>query len=237
LTAVLGVVCALRSEARHLGRTLSKDPHVEAFADGRLLALTGMGPLAAAAGSESLLSCGATALMSFGLAGALDPSLPPGSIFLPGAVTDRSGTTLATDAPWRARLTTRAAANTTGTLLTVSHPVATATRKAALFDVTGARAVDMESFGVAQVAHAAGVPFVATRVIVDGAGDSLPAAVLAATDPNGQTSVWGLVRGLSRDPRELAALVRLALGYRRASRSLAILARTLVCVPLVSSSA
>jgi adenosylhomocysteine nucleosidase len=236
LTAVLGVVCALRSEARHLGRTLSKDPHVEAFADGRLLALTGMGPLAAAAGSESLISCGATALMSFGLAGALDPSLAPGSIFLPGAVTDRSGTTLATDAPWRARLTTQSAANT-GTLLTVSRPVATATVKAALFDVTGARAVDMESFGVAQVAHAAGVPFVATRVIVDGAGDSLPAAVLAATDPNGQTSVWRLLRGLSQDPRELAALVRLAFGYRRASRSLAMLARTLVCAPLVSSSA
>jgi adenosylhomocysteine nucleosidase len=237
LTAVLGVVCALRSEARHLGRTLSKNPHVEAFADGRLLALTGMGPLAAAAGSETLISCGATALMSFGLAGALDPSLRPGSVFLPGVVTDRTGVALATDAHWLAHLTARAAASSTGTLLSVAHPVAATTDKATLFAATGARAVDMESFGVAQVARAAGVPFVATRVIVDAAGDSVPTAVLAATDSNGHTSVWRLVRGLSRDPRELAALVRLALGYRRASRSLATLARTLVCGSLVSSSA
>lgn len=237
MTAVLGVVCALRSEARHLGRTLSKDPHVEAFADGRLLALTGMGPAAAAAGSESLICCGATALMSFGLAGALDPALPPGSVFLPSAVTDRTGAELATDVPWRARLGSHVGLSSTGILLSVSDPVPSATVKAALFEITGARAVDMESFGVAQVAHAAGVPFVATRVIVDGATDSLPAAVLAATDPNGQTSLWRLVRGLSQDPRELSGLVRLALGYRRASRSLAILARALVSVPLVSSSA
>jgi adenosylhomocysteine nucleosidase len=158
-------------------------------------------------------------------------------VFLPGVVTDRTGVALATDAHWLAHLTARAAASSTGTLLSVAHPVAATTDKATLFAATGARAVDMESFGVAQVARAAGVPFVATRVIVDAAGDSVPTAVLAATDSNGHTSVWRLVRGLSRDPRELAALVRLALGYRRASRSLATLARTLVCGSLVSSSA
>jgi adenosylhomocysteine nucleosidase len=236
LTAVLGVVCALRSEARHLGRTLSGDPHVEAFADGRLLALTGMGPEAAAAGSETLLSCGATALMSFGLAGALDPALTPGSVFLPGAVTDPAGSTLETDAAWCERLGERLAAHGAGTLLTVAQPVATVAAKAALFAATGARALDMESFGVARVARRAGRPFVAVRVIVDGAADALPTAVLAATDATGHTSLWQLLSQLGQHPRELAPLLRLARGYRRASRALATLGRTVVLAPLATGS-
>jgi adenosylhomocysteine nucleosidase len=228
LTVVLGVVCALRSEARHLGRTLSPDPHVEALADGRLLALTGIGLAAAAAGTRNLIACGATALMSFGLAGGLDPALRAGSILLPSAVTDGS-TVLACDAAWRARLARvldSGAPVHDGMLLTAQRPLTSIDGKRASFAVTGARAVDMESLGVAQAACEAGLPFSAVRVIIDGAADRLPAVVLTATDASGHTSVWRLVQGLAREPRELPALLRLARGYRRASRALGSLGRT-----------
>lgn len=232
--AVLGVVCALPSEARHLGRTLSRRPHIEVLADGKLLALTGMGCTAAGSGAQKLVACGAHALVSFGLAGALDPQLSAGAIFLPSEVLAESGERLSTDVLWRTRL--RAALNGrapagSGALLSTRHPVGAVAAKAALFKSTQARAVDMESFGVGAVAHGARLPFIAVRVIVDGADDALPSAVIAATAADGHTSTLRLLQQLLRRPRELAPLLRLALGYWRASGSLAAVARLAALVP------
>jgi hopanoid-associated phosphorylase len=225
----VGVVCALRSEARHLGRTLSSQPPLDALPGGLLLAVTGIGCAAAAAGAQSLVASGAAGLVSFGLAGGLDPQLPAGTIFLPSEVAAQEGELFSTDAPWCARV--RAALNAyepidSGRLVTMRHPVAAVAEKAALFHATGARAVDMESFGVAEVARGCGVPFIAVRVIVDAAQDPLPQAVIAATDAAGHTSLWQLLGQLARRPGELRPLVRLARGYHRASGSLAAVART-----------
>jgi adenosylhomocysteine nucleosidase len=225
----VGVVCALRSEARHLGHTLSRHPHLDALPDGLLLAVTGIGCAAAAAGAQRLVGSGAAGLVSFGLAGGLDPALPAGTIFLPSEIAAQDGALLSTDATWRARV--RAALNgrapiDAGRLVTTRHPVAVVAEKAALFQASGARAVDMESFGVAEVARSCGVPFIAVRVIVDAAEETLPQAVIAATDAAGHTSLLQLLGQLARRPRELRSLVRLAHGYHRANRSLAAVART-----------
>jgi adenosylhomocysteine nucleosidase len=228
-TAVLGVVCALRSEARHLGRTLSRHPHIEALPDGKLLAVTGMGGEAALRGAETLVACGAAALASFGLAGALDPQLRAGCIFLPNEVSAVDGAREVTDPAWRVRLQTaltgRVAAEG-GRLITMRRPVAGVAAKAALFAASGARAVDMESCDIGAVARRHALPFIAVRAIVDEADAELPACVLASTAANGDTSPWRLLTQLLRRPRELAPLLRLLGGYRHASRSLAAVART-----------
>jgi adenosylhomocysteine nucleosidase len=224
---VLGVVCALYSEARHLGRPLGAGPHVEAMADGKLLALTGMGCAAAHAGALTLIECGAQALASFGLAGALDPRLPPGTIMVAAEVASEEGAALATDELWRTRMLGALGAQqrSSGRLLSTAHPVSSARAKASLFAASGACAVDMESFGVARAARRARLPFLAVRVIIDGAADALPHAVLAAIGPDGHTSTAALLQQLARRPGDLAPLLRLARGYRRASRSLAAVAR------------
>ncbi len=68
-----------------------------------------------------------------------------------------------------------------GKLLTNEFAIEDVAAKAAAFRETGAVAVDMESLGVARIAAAHSLPFIAVRVIVDTAGDMLPDAISAAT--------------------------------------------------------
>jgi adenosylhomocysteine nucleosidase len=84
--------------------------------------------------------------------------------------------------------------------------------------------VDMESLAVAEVAVSRRVPFVAVRVIVDGAGDVLPKAVTAAADAAGHLRLWRVLAALTLAPADLPALIRLARRYRAAGRSLAAVA-------------
>ncbi len=89
---------------------------------------------------------------------------------------------------------------------------------------TGAVAVDMESFAIAQVAIQRGVKFAVARVVVDTATDNLPQAVIQATDARGAVNYPRLLSGLLSRPSDLAALLRLARRYRVAMRSLRALA-------------
>jgi adenosylhomocysteine nucleosidase len=233
---VVGIVCALRAEARHLGPTKRRQAPLAVLADGTLLAVNGMGAGAAAAGARALIDAGAGALVSFGLAGGLDPALAPGAILLPRAVFTGDGAPIATARAWCERLETALNPRSPvahGALLTSTHAIATVAAKDALFRATGAVAVDMESYAIGQVAQAHRIPFLAVRVIVDGAGDRLPRPVAAAADGSGSLSLWRLLGALARAPSELASLLRLARRYRAASRSLAVVARARSLAPPV----
>ena len=216
---VVGVVCALASEARHLRPS-----------DALRVALSGMGGTAAAQSARSLVEAGAQALVSWGMAGGLDPAFAPGTIFLPSEVASPDGAAvIATDQPWRERLGARLTPGNRpvlqGRLLTSPKAVGTRADKAALLRQTGAGAVDMESLAIAEVARSRQLPFLAIRVIVDGAADTLPHAVTAAADSEGHLQVWRLLGALARTPGELSALLRLGGRYRLANRSLAAVAR------------
>jgi adenosylhomocysteine nucleosidase len=224
---VVGVACALRNEARHLVRPVLGHNSVQRLPDGKLLVLTGMGPSAARAGAERLLAAGAGALVSWGLAGGLDPALPAGRIFLPSEVLTPTGALLATDARWRERLGAALAhftPLTSGSLVTVEAVVATVAAKQALFKASGARGVDMESAAIAEVARSRALPFIAVRVIIDRAGDALPDSFVAAFDEHGDFSVLRLLAQLARTPQQLGALLQLARTFRQANRALAAVA-------------
>ncbi len=223
---VVGVVCALRSEARHLGRSVPRLGEVQALGPRRLRAVCGIGPAAAAAAASALIARGATALASFGMAGALDPGLQSGAIFLPRLVRGETGAPLDTDPRWHgaaADALAGAAVALEGSLVSVAAPVTGCEAKARLGRDSGARAVDMESFAVARVAAAHARPFLALRVIIDAADLAVPAAALATT-ASGEVSVPGVLAGLARRPRELGPLLRLARAYGRAGRGLAAVA-------------
>jgi adenosylhomocysteine nucleosidase len=61
-----------------------------------------------------------------------------------------------------------------GTLLTSDRVIRVPSERSALFDRTGAMAVDMETFAVAEVCAARQVPFSSVRVINDTAAETLP---------------------------------------------------------------
>jgi adenosylhomocysteine nucleosidase len=230
---VVGVVCALAAEARHLGSATRRHHSLTSLADGTLLAVSGMGMAAAAQSARALVSAGAGALVSWGMAGGLDPALVAGTVFLPSEVVAADGTALLTAPHWRARLSeaVRTQGATAlpivlqGRLLTSPKAIGSLSDKAALFQQTGAAAVDMESLAIAEIAHTHQLPFIAIRVIVDSAEDALPRAVTAAADSEGHLQVWRLMGALARAPGDLPPLMRLARRYRAANRSLAAIAR------------
>ena len=218
----VGVVAALEAEARTLGPVVRRRDGLSSLCDGALLAVSGMGGERAEIAARRLVDAGAAALMSFGLAGGLDPTLRVGTVVLPAAVISRSGARFETSAGWREQLSDAIAKRrpvAAGTLLNSAQPIGAVADKAAAFRDTGAVAVDMESWGVAQVAAAHGLPFVAVRVIVDTAADVLPRAVVAASRGS-RVNIRHLIGGLAAAPLDLAALIRLARAYRAATRSL-----------------
>ena len=218
----LGVVAALKAEARAFHPSVTEPRHeaYSALQDGSLLVVSGIGFAAASAAARALAMAPVSALMTFGLAGGLDPTLEAGTVVLPDQVISSSGAHFATCRSWCARLaaevgSTRWAVG--GKLLSSALPLDSPSKKKAAFEEAGAVAVDMESAAVAAIAAAHQLPFVALRVIVDTASDGLPRSVVLASQA-GKLRIGRLLAGLS--PGEIAALVGLARRYRVAIRSL-----------------
>jgi adenosylhomocysteine nucleosidase len=219
---VVGVVAALEAEARTLGPKVRRADGLSTLSDGALLAVSGIGGSHAAAAAGSLVAAGAQSLMSFGLAGGLDPRLTAGSVVLPSKVISRDGASFSATETWREQFRSLLEPRlevVSGSMLSMALAIDAVADKARLFRETGAVAVDMESVSIAEVAAAHGLPFIAVRVIVDTAQDVLPSAVLAASR-DGEVNVVRLVLRLAAKPTDLIALLRLARRYRAATRSL-----------------
>jgi adenosylhomocysteine nucleosidase len=217
-----GVVAALDAEARTLGPAMRRHDGLSSLGDGTLLAISGIGAARAAMAARRLVDAGVSGLMSFGLAGGLDPNLRAGCVVLPTEVISRNGGSFLTADAWRGRIgaaVAEAQQVAAGKLLSSMMVIDTVADKAAAFRDTGAVAVDMESLAIAEVAAAHGVPFVALRVIVDTAMDVLPRAVVAA-NVQGRVSIRRLIGGLVAGPTDLLAVLRLLRRYRAATRSL-----------------
>ena len=217
-----GVVAALAAEARVLGPARPQGEGWAVLADGNLLAISGMGPQAARSAALRLIEAGATSLVSWGLAGGLDPDLEAGAVCVPREIIAADGSRLSTARSWQESLSScvpsgRRVGN--DALLTTEYALETPADKSAARRATGACAVDMESSAVAQVAEAHGMPFIAVRVIVDTARDGIPQTVAGASRA-GKLRTGRLVLGLLRSPLEIASLLRLARRYRVALRSL-----------------
>jgi adenosylhomocysteine nucleosidase len=162
-------------------------------------------------------------VISFGVAGGLDPSLKSGDVVVATEV-------VAGDARWLAglALNEELIANVAmgrrrvvrGGLAGAEEVVAAQARKAALWIQTGASAVDMESHIAAAYADEAGLPFAALRVISDPAHRALPALARNALKPNGEIDLRKVLRGVARNPRALRALVSTGIDFNRALKSL-----------------
>ncbi|HUI17477.1 MAG TPA: hypothetical protein VL244_07420 [Alphaproteobacteria bacterium] len=193
-----------------------------------LVFVAGRRPGRAQEGARQLLAQGAAALLSFGVAGGLDPTLKPGDAVLASAVTAPDGMAIETDPNWRRRLERQLAGRAReGAIAGADRMIATRAEKAALARTSRALAVDMESHQVARAAAAAGVPFMALRVIVDGAERDLPRAALAGLAPDGTTRPFAVVARLLLRPWELPRLAALAGDSRRALAALGRLAADL----------
>jgi adenosylhomocysteine nucleosidase len=162
-------------------------------------------------------------VISFGVAGGLDPSLKSGDIVVATEVMSGdarwlAGLTLNDDLVASVALGRRRVVR--GGLAGVEEVIIAQAGKAALRSETGAAAVDMESHIAAAYAAEAGLPFAALRVISDPATRSLPALAKSAIKPNGDIDLRKVLRGVARNPRTLRALVSTGIDFNRALKSL-----------------
>jgi adenosylhomocysteine nucleosidase len=170
--------------------------------------------------AERLLSEGAEALISFGIAGALAPALTPGCLLVPRAVIDETGARYAVDSEWRTQISDAlrhaGLRLDDGDLLGAREAAASPARKAELYRVTGAVAIDLESYLVAQAAARAYRPFLVLRAVSDSATQALPDAAVHGLAANGKPALGRVLLSVARDPRQIPALIKLAGDTRRA---------------------
>lgn len=200
---MLGFVTGLIAESRLPAR------------DFTLVAVGGGTSRGAARAAELLASRGATALVSFGLAGGLDPALRPGDLLVPKTVV-AAGCAFDCDPSL-----VRQFGGATVPLMVGDGAVAdTIEAKRALFALTGASAIDLESLAVARVAATHGLEFGVLRAVADPADQCLPPAALVALDERGRIAPGRVLASICRHPLQLPELSRLALNAARARRTL-----------------
>ncbi len=148
-----------------------------------------------------------TGVISIGLAGGLSPLLNVGDVVIAdqiffGAERWRC------DNLWRVALAARLPGAHQGALTGSDTILENAASKAALYDATGALAVDMESQVAARFAASRGLKLAGLRIISDDAAHVLPPAALVAMQPDGGIALGRVLWSVVKNPLQIPALIR-----------------------------
>jgi adenosylhomocysteine nucleosidase len=155
------------------------------------------------------------AVVSFGVAGGLDPAQQPGQLLIPSSVVS-----LSENNHWKVDPSLIAALDSTfiGAGIKIlngsvagedSTTAVDPASRAALRAATGADIVDNESQIVAEFATANGLPFAVIRVVSDPATFTLPPAALIPLNSDGTPNDSAIAASIAKDPSQLGALMNL----------------------------
>lgn len=218
---MLGIVVSLPRELRSLTRQQIPIGASRAIADNTWVALSGIGGERAYAAAAVLVSQGATALLSWGCAAALDDRVRPGWLILPERIIGANGEIHRVNTAWHQHLYQVLGSTQpvrTEALVESGAIIKTSAQKRALATKTQAVATDMESAAQARLAQEHGLPFMAIRAIVDTASTDIPENVLNALDPQGNINLWKLFTGTM--PKDWIKIARLGIQFNAAQRAL-----------------
>jgi len=201
----LGVITGLASESKCL----------KPAAKGGALVVRCAGASSARAvvHARALVGEGCAALLSFGVAGGLDPAIEPGTVVVATSVFGTGGRRWDSESGWHERLIAKAAGGpmiVAATIAGSDRALLSAVEKDTLHQSTGAAAVDMETHSVAEVAAEAGVPFLAVRAIADPQSRSIPQWLANTIGDDGRPVFTAVFSGWARRPWETPTLFRLA---------------------------
>ncbi len=178
---MLTIIAAMEQELSGLRRALLANPL------GRVeLHVVGMGQERAQSNLRNIFDSKSwlpgDCLLLLGFAGGLDPALRAGDLVMPNYYSAESGDRIPADPEmWRhslAAATKVAVPIMPGDSLTVAAAAASAKEKRELYLRHRVGSVNMEDYWAAQVAAAAGAPFLSVRAILDSADQALPRGVL-----------------------------------------------------------
>lgn len=210
----LGIVTGLSSEAACL--------RVSDAGGDILVICAGADAVRAAQAGRRLIEHGCQGLLSFGIAGGLDPVLAAGALVIPRRVRDGDGDIVVVDETWHRRLIAlldKMAVNE-GDIVGSSDLLASTQAKRLLRQRTMAAAVDMESLALGRVARQAALPFLAIRAVADPADRAPPAWAMESVDAAGHVRPFVALGALLRRPAEIPTASRLARDSRAALATL-----------------
>ncbi len=218
---MLGIVVSLPRELRSLTDQPIPMGAWRAITDNILVVVSGIGAERAYTAGAVLVSQGATALLSWGCAAALDERVTPGCLVLPERIIGANGEIYLVSTEWHRRLYQALECKQpvcTGALAESDAIVKTSAEKRALAKRTQAVATDMESAAQARRAKDCGLPFIAIRAIVDTPSSDIPESVLNALDSQGNVNLWNLFTRAV--PADWIKIIRLGLQFNLAQRTL-----------------
>lgn len=225
---MLGIVAALRSEARSLGSLPLTVSGPIQLSPTTLLYIAGTGATQAQVAAETLLGENVSALLSWGSAGALHSKLSPGDLVLPKTVIYPNRGIFSTDDQWHNRLLTRLAKQLEVFTEPLAQSLGLLKNRAEKLDFVKqnqALAVDMESASLAEAADEANLPFMAIRAIVDPLEQDMPTSVLWVINARGRLRPLHLLASLARRPANLLLLIQLRRNYLAARTTLTTVAQ------------
>lgn len=205
---MLGVLCGLESEAvmaRHI-----KDAEV---------VCAGARPQKARWLARELVKKGSTRLISFGIAGGLEPGLPIGSMIIGTHIASVDGT-WNSDTNWVNELMRKLPQAHCGGVWGSEFLIPTAKDKRALYEKSRCLVVDMESQCAAQIAAEANIPLAVIRVVCDHSDMDVPPLVMEAIAEDGSISVGRALWSLLRHPSQIPSLIHVGKGTSKALKIL-----------------
>ena len=230
---ILGIVAALPAELRCFSANL---PLTRPFSVNQNITVivSGIGSQNSTAACQELINHGVTALISWGTAAGLSPSLVSGDLCLPDAIITRTGNRYPTNSALRETalqhfISSNISCNC-GLLFTSEEVIRTRARKKELHQKTGAFAADMESAAIMKIASEHEIPAISVRAIVDDADMELPSEIIALTDQFGRPDLMKLLRLVLINPLITTKLSRLGTAMRKAQKTLGLAAKQLPAI-------
>ena len=185
--------------------------------------LSGIGYESALIAAKKLVALKVDALISWGVAGAINKSVNSGDIILANSIINQDNRYPISE-DWLSRVSEHLRQSSdrvlSGDITSSSEICASTTDKLHLLQKTGALAVDMESAAIAETATANKLDFLVLRAISDNADTSIPEVVLKHTDNLGQPRIFKFVLCCILKPNQIRKISSLATGYKKGLTSL-----------------
>ena len=183
----------------------------------------GQGPRNASQAAERLVEKKCDLLISWGVAGGLNPTHKCGDLIVSNRCVSEKGQEIFyrgnTAKDYIRRLETVVPA-TSGKVTTVFKAVTSAQRKKSLFQQTKADIVDMESHSIAKVAQANSIEFILVKAVIDEASDDVPNAFLECADEFGKPKLTKTFSVIWKQPGSISSLLKLGMKYRQSLKTL-----------------
>lgn len=229
---VLGIIAALPQEYRCFTNRPMQAQEVYQIRSGLLISFAGMGAANASHAAQMLIQQGANVLLSFGLACGFNCALDIAAAVLPTRICHEHES-INVDPAWHTLLHKQLQDKMPVFIGQHGHcpqVIKTLEQKQNYYAKAAVDAGDMESMGIARVAHSCAIPFFILRAILDPADFSLPDFVPELVDAYGRLKPKALWTNSLAILVKLPQLLTLAKYSKQSNQRLQELASNIVAI-------